>query len=180
MSNLLTLKKELEKGGINLCYCGPISYDVLEAIGKNIRERLEKEEKNQYVGKKVFGLFVEAVQNIKDYSDEIMAEETQVTSLKSGIITIGKKDNKFFIETGNIVNNEKKDSLVEQIKKLNSMTKEELKVLYKIERQKPIDESTGRGGLGLIDIARKSSEKLEYDITAIDSQNSFYLLRISI
>jgi hypothetical protein len=68
----------------------------------------------------------------------------------------------------------------ERIDFINSLNKEELKEHYKNARLNSIISDVGGAGLGFIDMARKSGNKLEYKFYAIDSVLSFFVLRSKI
>ena len=58
--------------------------------------------------------------------------------------------------------------------------KEELKDYYKSVLNNGEMSLKGGGGLGMIDIARKTGEKLEYNFLEIDNKVSFFTLNIKI
>ena len=64
------------------------------------------------------------------------------------------------------------------------MTKEisidDLKVYYKEVLNNGEMSAKGGGGLGMIDIARKSGKKLEYKFDPIDNSYSFFSLNIKV
>jgi len=59
-------------------------------------------------------------------------------------------------------------------------SREELRALYKQVLSNGIFSEKGGGGLGFIDIAKKSGQKLEYDFRPVDDDYSFFVLEISI
>jgi hypothetical protein len=60
------------------------------------------------------------------------------------------------------------------------MSREELSELYKLTLHLSSTQQSGIAGLGLIDIARDSSEQLQYFFSPIDSETSFYSLGVQI
>jgi hypothetical protein len=58
------------------------------------------------------------------------------------------------------------------------MSRDELKVYYKECRKKKKTDSVKGAGLGFIDMARKSSRPLDYSITPIDGENSFFTMKV--
>ena len=73
---------------------------------------------------------------------------------------LGKKDHSYYIMTANKVHIEDVDNLVFAINQVNDATKEELKEMYKIQLKEGSISERGGAGLGLIDIARKTGNKL--------------------
>ena len=91
---------------------------------------------------------------------------------------IGKIDGKYSIFTGNHILNENINGLKARLDEVNSLSKEELKEYYKKVLNNGEMSLKGGGGLGMIDIARKTGEKLEYDFLEIDNKVSFFTLNI--
>jgi hypothetical protein len=60
------------------------------------------------------------------------------------------------------------------------MSKDELKEYYKEILNNDEFSDKGGGGLGMIDIARKSGQKLNFNFIEVDNQYSFFSLSIKI
>jgi hypothetical protein len=72
------------------------------------------------------------------------------------------------------------EGLKERIDKINSLEPDALKDFYKEVLNNGIMSDKGGGGLGMIDIARKSAHKLEYDFKKLDDKFTFYSLLVKI
>lgn len=175
ISSLLTLKNNLEIDGIKICYVGPVSQGIIEEIGESVRTSIEPGGDSN-LGDKVFSVFVEQVQNIMKYSSEM--DSTENSEMRSGISIIGELNGKTYCVTGNKVTNENALKICEKLEKIKSMDKTELKNFYKEQMRKDPDPGSKGAGLGFIDMARKSSEPLEYHIQKLDDSESFFALKI--
>ena len=82
--------------------------------------------------------------------------------------------------TGNYILTENITPLTERMDQLNSLSKDELKALYKEILNNDTFSQKGGGGLGLIDIARRTGQKLGYNFKPIDDEYSFFSLDIRI
>ena len=67
-----------------------------------------------------------------------------------------------------------------RLDEVNSLNKEELKEYYKRILNNGEMSMKGGGGLGMIDIARKTGEKLDYNFLEIDNKVSFFTLNIKV
>ena len=76
--------------------------------------------------------------------------------------------------------NENADLLKSRLEKINSLNEDELKAYYKEVLNNGMMSDKGGGGLGMIDIARKSGQKLAFDFQKVDDEYSFYSLNINI
>jgi hypothetical protein len=72
------------------------------------------------------------------------------------------------------------ENLKSKLIRINGMTKEELKEYYKEVLNNDEFSSKGGGGLGMIDIARKSGQKLNFQFVPVDNNFTFFSLNIKI
>lgn len=180
MLGLYNLKQELYKKGVIFCYSGPISHGIVEEIGDAIKFKMQIESSSHIIAQKVFAIFVEQVQNIMSYSAEVKYDKKMKLHIKSGIVIIGRDDDVLYVESGNLIKKESKKILTDKLEKIKKMNKHELKNYYKQQLQKDQEEFSNGAGLGLIDIARKSSKKMEYLIQDIDEEYSFFSIKVAI
>ena len=67
--------------------------------------------------------------------------------------------------------------LVAKIEQLRTLDAAGLKALYKEQRRKPLTDEACGAGLGLIDMARKTSQPLEYQVQPINDKTAFFTLQ---
>ena len=72
------------------------------------------------------------------------------------------------------------EKLDQRLKKINSLDKEDLRDYYREVLGNGSVSNKGTAGLGMIDIARKSGNKLEYEFLDIDEEFSFFSLNVKI
>ncbi|NOQ26723.1 MAG: hypothetical protein GQ564_15290, partial [Bacteroidales bacterium] len=82
--------------------------------------------------------------------------------------------------TGNVIENDKIVELTEMLDHINSLDRDGLKQLYKSQMKEGRLSEKGGAGLGFIDIARKTGNKLEFHFLPIDESSSFFLLTSSV
>jgi len=178
MINLFDYKQKLQDDGIIFSFSGPMSHEIIEGIGSAIRVKIgEGEGGDKKAALKVFAIFVEQVENVINYSVEKDHEDSQ---LSFGIVVIGNKDGHFFISGGNKILTEKVPKLESNLNKLTAMDKDELKVYYKEKRRAAKEDDSKGAGIGFIEMARKSTKPIEYSFENIDSQYSFFTIKITI
>jgi hypothetical protein len=98
----------------------------------------------------------------------------------SAIFMIGKHANEYIITTGNPINIEKVEGLNRKLEQINGLDKEGLKALYKDIIKNGDLSDKGGAGLGFVDMARKSGQKLEFDFQPINEKISFFSLKTTI
>ena len=79
---------------------------------------------------------------------------------------------------GTLYSAENIEKLEEKIKRINRSSHEEIKELYKFILNHQRISAKGGGGLGLVDIARKTGNKLEYAFKEYNDKYSFFYLDI--
>ncbi len=177
--SLYDFYKDLKNQNILFCYSGPVSQKSLEGVGTSLRRNLEYDEAGNKATLSIFSIFVEQVQNILNYSAEkLIHEEPAEEELRFGVIVIGREEYGYFIYCGNRVYNQDIPSLREKIEEVRSLDKDELKALYKTRRRMESAETSKGAGLGLIEMARKAGEPLEYSFTEIDRETSFFSIKV--
>ncbi len=178
--NILNLRNKLNRYGVIMSFTGPFSQGIIEEIGDALRNYLETKMNSRGEIFKVFSIFIEQTQNIKNYAYQLPDENTQEEILLSGILNIGFKDEKYFVSSGNLVKNEDVEELKERLMKIESYDKKELaKVYRKILRSKKEDDNDG-AGLGLIEMARKASENIVFNFEETEQGYHFFTLTIRI
>ena len=171
-------KNGLKEKGIIFSFTGYISEKILFALGEAIRHKMAAEEAGPNVTKRVFSIFVEQVQNIIRYSDDrIAAADGQPVVLSSGVITVGRDGQRFFVVCGNTVSRESMEKLRTRLDYLAGLNKEQLKAYYREKLKEPPEPESQGATIGLIEIARRSSEPVEADFHEIDSNRAFFCLK---
>ncbi|MBI9067630.1 MAG: hypothetical protein JEZ09_10085 [Salinivirgaceae bacterium] len=96
-----------------------------------------------------------------------------------GFFMTQNRNKQYNIIAGNLIDNDKVEQLKLQFDELNSLNNHQLKDLYKKVITQGELSAKGGAGVGLIDMARKSGHKLEYQfLKHSDTQSMFYNLVI--
>lgn len=174
--DIFDIYDKMERNDILLSFKGEISSELLTSILQIMENKMVDMQEEPKMKKKVYNVLVECLQNLYHHLEESNDEE----KAKSAIFTIGKKGNDYSIITGNYILNENIQSLKKRLDEVNSLNKEQLKEYYKQVLNNGEMSLKGGGGLGMIDIARKTGEKLEYNFLEIDNKVSFFTLNIKV
>lgn len=174
------LQKKLKESNIEFIFSGTFSQGLIEELGAALKQRLKLQQAAKSKISSAFFTFVEQTQNIKQY--EVSKENTKDSSFisGSGIIAISKNHLGYYVNSGNIILNEDIKNLKEKLDKIISMNKDELNSYYREVSRREVDMNNDRAGLGLIQIARKSDGKIEYEFEKIDDSYSYYILTVTV
>jgi hypothetical protein len=168
----------MNQGEVIVAYKGSISAEVISNTLSLIESKLEESAEQTGVKKKLYNVLVESLQNLFHHVDAI--NNTDETETNFGAFVLAKQDQIFRISTGNFIRSDKSKILREKIDKINSLSKEELKDFYKFVLNNQSFSEKGGGGLGLIDIARKTGNKLEYNFYDYNKDFDFFNLNVFI
>jgi hypothetical protein len=175
------MKTESHQHGIILSFNGFISEGILFALGDALKKKMSLDETNISTMKRVFSVFVEQAQNIIRYSAETLTQDDREGSrISSGLITVGFEGGRFFVVCGNIMRREDADPLQARLEKIRNLDPAGIKAYY-LEKIKDADEPASKGAsLGLIEIARRASEPIQYDFLEVDERTTFYCMKVFI
>ena len=176
-SHLFEVYEDLDKQNVVLSFKGDLTSDLLTSILHVIEKKLDRYDESTPVKRKLFNVLVECLQNLYLHSNIDEQEENKKPSV---IVMVAKNDNGYNILTGNVVPKENVRLLSERLTDINKLTKEELKKLYLETLTDGKRSPKGGGGLGFLEIARKSKEKLEFGFVPNNDKTSFFSLNVKI
>jgi len=177
-NKLIELQKTLKEKGILISFSGRFSQGIIEELGDAIKKHMETEDLPRNDIYNVFAIFVEQTQNIKNYTAKKLDTIHYDSIVNSGIVTIGKKEEGYFISSGNLIENKDVEALAERINRISALDKLELKILYKEQMKRELEQGSMGAGVGLIDIARKASNPVSYSINKVDDLLSFFTITV--
>jgi hypothetical protein len=179
MNFIYELHRTMMSQKLILVYDGDFTQETTKSILAMAERNLDSSGEDSGIKRKVFNVMVETLQNIVKHSSE---QGTTAGSLisKSAIFMISKDDKRYCILTGNPIPKSEVHNLTNNLNDLNAKDKEGLKEMYKgIIKNTQISEKGG-AGLGFVDMARKSGEKLEFTFAEMDSAFDFFCLKVNI
>jgi hypothetical protein len=161
-----------------LFYKGNVDSDVINHVLDTVEDKMVEVNEQSKLRKKVYNVLVESLQNLYHHVDKVPDDFEDQSSEKYGMLVVQKVDNGYKIITGNFIHSENIEKLEEKIKRINRSSQEEIKELYKFILNHQRISAKGGGGLGLVDIARKTGNKLEYAFKEYNDKYSFFYLNI--
>jgi hypothetical protein len=177
MNFIYDLHRTMMSQKLILVYQGDFTQESTKSILSMAERNLDSSGEESSIKRKVFNVMVEALQNIVKHSDELV--EGQIRS-HAAIFLIGKEANQYSIMSGNPIRKENVSKLRAALERINGLEKEGLKDLYKeIIKNTTISEKGG-AGLGFVDMARKSGQKLEFEFPEMSAEYCFFCLKVNV
>ncbi len=182
MKLIYDFHKEMLNNKFTLVYEGEITHQITKAFTSLAENKMDSYSEDASMKKKVFHVMVECLQNLSKHAEDNKGKINS-GSAGNGIFIVGRlgdNDEDYHVLTGNSVENSKVDELRALLEKINQLDKSGLKELFKKQMREGSLSEKGGAGLGLIDIARKTGEKLEFNFIDVGDNHSFFLLRTKI
>lgn len=169
------IERMMVENQLLLAYKDHINEDTSDQLIAMVDSKMVGFDEEKKIKKKVFNVLVECLQNVSRHAEPDKGQDHE-----SSILLIGRDENSFFIITGNMMGNDKIVGLKEKLDQINNMKPAELRDKYKELMSNLEFSSKGGAGLGLIDIARKSANKFEYDFRKLGEKKSYFTLKVNI
>jgi hypothetical protein len=166
--------EKLDHAKIMLVYDGILSKEIVEAFISRLKIDIEKTDVPKKEKKRFFSIVVECIQNLSKHGNVNDINDSHF------LVLVEKENNTLKISTGNVVNTKNERVIIDLINNVNEKNAAELQRLYKEGITHNTLNENGQASLGIIDIARKSSEKLKYQFNKIDNDRSFFLFQTQV
>ena len=170
----------LKGGDVLMAFKGNISSELISNVLEVVEARMDEYNESSKIRKKVYNVLVESLENLYHHIETLPESMHEEFDSRFGILVVSRIENQYRISTGNFIGHDKVEVLRTKIDKVNSMGREELKDMYKfiLNHQRLSDK--GGGGLGLVDIARKTGNDMEYTFEKYDENYYFFNLDVYI
>lgn len=180
MDRIHDLYDELERQRIMLSFKGSLTTELITALLGMVEHKMELIEPDGRSRKRVFNVVMECLQNLYHHKTVLGQEEGSTDPDPHGVVMIAHLDKGYSVLTGNLMAGGDVERLKQHLDRINALSSEELRDLYKATLADGRYGTRGGGGLGMIDIARKSGAKLEYGFVPIDKDSAFFSLNVNV
>ena len=162
---------------IMLSFKGEITSDIITMVLQIMETRLDAVSEKNSVRKKIFNVLVECMQNLYHHSE---AEIAGKIDTRRAMLELSYDDDFYYILTGNFIKNAEIATLKDRIERVNSLSKDELRQYYREILDNNQISDKGGADLGMIDMARKSGQKLDFNFTDVNDELSFFDLKVKV
>ena len=162
-----------------LNYSGRLRYDTIGELINKLKNKVSSISIKLAVYKKLLLIMIESLENILKYNETFDSNSYIRTHFTQKFI-IEKNNEKYFLTSINVVLNSDIPKLKSKINQVNNLDSDGLKDLYKSTITDGQFTHKGGAGLGFIEMAKISTEKIQYNFETIDNKYSSYELTIVI
>ncbi len=179
MNHYIVTEKAILREGTVLSYKGKMSVEVINGL----LSRIEKEFGNTdlKVRKRVFTIATESLQNSYHHASTKNCGGALNYMLDLNFtFEIKFMHDYYLIEIGNFVCNKTKDDIIDRIQSVNNASLSELRQMYinQLIKRRSLNRNTA--GLGFIEMAKRSKNRLDYQFIPHDEFSSFLQLKIKV
>lgn len=176
LSHVHSFHRHMNEKDLMLVYCGDFSQELNKTLLSFMERKFKSENVEDNTRRKIFNIMVEMLQNISKNRIEKVPGVPEVDS--AFILGAGKED--YLLISSNLIRNSSVQNLKDRIDQVNSLDREGLKQLYKDVRLNASFTEKSGAGIGIIDIARKSENRLGYRFEELGSEYSVFSLLIRV
>lgn len=160
-----------------LSYKGAVTEDLISQILHYIEGRFTQFPTTARVRRKIVSVLVEAMQNIFRHGPKM---ELALAEKAESEVTVYRCDDDYLVVTGNRVESAKAFDLKARIDRINAMSKEELNASYRHILETKAKTSPNGSGVGIIDIARRTGNQIEFSMEKVGDNSYFCSMQIKI
>lgn len=132
----------------------------------------------QNMGKKISYMLVECFQNVIKHAEILPDDQKDISG--EGMFSFKSLNGAFVINSINLVYNKDVERLTGLVENVNSMNEADLKQYYLDKLRNNEINDKGGAGLGLIEMARKSGQKILHDTEQLNDQYSLFHQQITV
>jgi hypothetical protein len=173
---IVQLERLMAENNVYLIWSGHITPDVGKEVISFTETKLTEDEIESNIRRRVFSIMVEIIENVAKFSPGRDHEE----KLGMPVAMIRYKDKIYSLTTGNLILNTSIDQLKEKLDTINNYDKSGLKAFFRKSLSEQTSTSESTGNMGLIDMARKSGNKLIYQFEKINEIFSYYTITVKV
>ncbi len=161
-----------EERVVSLSHIGVFSQDFINSIAAAVEDLMISGGEVKKTVKRTFSILVEGLQNIHRHGS--LDEEGR----QLAFLILAKNTKTYKIVLGNIIDDEDADPVSNYLTRINSMSHDQLKLVYlDVLSREPLTKKGG-AGLGFLTMSIKSESELKYGIQTIAKGKSILYVEI--
>jgi hypothetical protein len=163
------IRDKMMKERLMFVYRGIVTNDNSMPLLMLLEKEMEHSEFG-FVGRKRLFMFVlESLQNVSRHSDK-----NQLAGMS--LVVYSKVAAGYTVTTGNVIPSAGVNDLKHRLDEINNLESTEIRNVYRQMLSSSEFSKKGGAGLGLIEMAKKTGNKLDYDFVSLDDKNSYFIL----
>lgn len=162
------MKLDLNDPRLLLLHKGNVTSQLIELIIEALEQSVTDLENDRKIKMKLTNVFIEAFQNVGNHS----VKSPLLPS--ADIVLVISTDEYYKITTQNLIEKSQSEGLTKKLETINTYSQEQLREVYKKSLVEEEFSDKGTAGLGFIDIARKTGQKLLFKVQPFNDDFDFF------
>jgi len=158
-------------------YQGIVNDEIVNDILQLAEITLKAESVKTSVKRKIFRVLLEGIQNSYKHQNNVLVNDSEMQEITTVLV---QKVDFYELILGNYILNDAVIKLKKNIDQINGQNKDELRANYRMTLNNNARTKSGGSGLGLMDIARKTGEPLNYNFSKVNDDVSYFTLNIKV
>ena len=171
LSHAIDLRNSLRKNRVIMAYNGNVSDELMLTLADMLKARLLAHDDSKR-SKLIFSVFMEGVQNLIWHGKENDDDH--------GMILITEVGNEITILCGNRILKSETHDLKERLDRIAGADKETIRQMYRDGMAESGEHEGPGAGLGLLEIARRSTHPINYTFEDVDDRSVDFILSATI
>jgi len=157
------LFRKLEEDTLSFVYQGDFHDDL---TCKMVDLGRKDSENKDMLDQKLTTIITESFQNVIKHREQ--PDIINATNDKPSMFLVRARDAHYYVASANMIQTSRIEYLKAKIDTLNSLSTEELRSIYRSILAEGVADEHGGVGLGLLEMARKSKDKLEFEFEHVN------------
>ena len=170
------LERMMKSNKIFFIWAGPMTHAISKELLNFSETSMREAEMEQNLHKRVFAALIELLQNVAQHSPGFEAEKQYGIPLAM----IRKTQASFIITSGNLIRLSDIDHLTQKLDMVNRYDEAGLKKLLKVALMGQDMSKVSTGYMGLLEMARRSGNRLTYKFDEINDQYAYYTVTVRV
>ena len=162
-----------------LSYQGLMSFEIIGHLLNSLKDETEARGITISHYKKILSVMIEALENVFKYNDNYESETTLFPN-NYPKFSLEQTNGSFVLTTGNPILNKDIEKLSSHIETINNLDREGLRQMFRATLTNGKFSSKGGAGLGFIEMAKISGEKIDFNFSPINESFSYYQCKLQI
>lgn len=174
---LQTLLATLEDCAPTVTYHGAINADLQNMLCAILEEHTERMGIPKLARKRMLCLSVECLHNLYHHAED---REDARLGTEQVFFSVGRKKDRCYIACGNFVSKSVAQFLEKRLGQLKAMTSDELHSLFLDTLAHPGRSTKGGGGLGLLEMMRKTDRNIDFSLVEHHADRYYFMLILNL
>jgi len=163
------IRDQIMKGRLMFVYRGVVTSENSIPLLMLLEKEMVGSEFGFLGRKRLFMFVLESLQNVSRHSDRNQYSEMS-------LVVYSKNNGGYTVTTGNVIGTDQIDNLKSRLDKINNLEINDLRNVYRQMLSTAEFSTKGGAGLGLIEMAKTTGNKLDYDFVTVDKDYSYFIL----